>query len=42
VRLGFKISVLVDASASADERLEQIALVYLEDVVGARLGRTGP
>jgi nicotinamidase-related amidase len=39
--LGFKISVLVDACASADERLEQIALVYLEDVVGARLVRTG-
>jgi nicotinamidase-related amidase len=39
--LGFKISVLVDACASADERLEQIALVYLEGVVGVRLGRTG-
>jgi nicotinamidase-related amidase len=38
--LGFKISVLVNACASADERLEQIALVYLEDVVGARLVRT--
>jgi nicotinamidase-related amidase len=39
--LGFKISLLVDACASADERLEQIALAYLEDVVGARLVRTG-
>ena len=39
--LGFKISVLADACASSDERLEQIALVYLEEVVGARLVRAG-
>jgi nicotinamidase-related amidase len=39
--LGFKISVLADACASSDERLEQIALVYLEEVVGARLVRPG-
>ena len=38
--LGFKISVLVDACASADERLEQVAHVYLEDVIGARLIHT--
>ena len=38
--LGFKISVLVDACASADKRLEQVAHVYLEDVVGARLIHT--
>jgi nicotinamidase-related amidase len=39
--LGFKISVLVDACASAVARLEQIALAYLEEVVGVRLVRTG-
>ena len=37
--LGFKISVLTDACATNDERLEQIALEYLEEVVGARLER---
>jgi nicotinamidase-related amidase len=35
--LGFKISVLTDACATNDERLERIALEYLEEVVGARL-----
>ena len=35
--LGFKISVLTDACATNDERLEGIALEYLEEVVGARL-----
>ena len=35
--LGFKISVLVDACASPDARLEDIALTYLESVVGAQL-----
>lgn len=35
--LGFKISVLVDACASTDERLEKIALDYLQEVVGARI-----
>ena len=35
--LGFKISVLTDACATIDERLEQVALEYLEAVVGARL-----
>jgi nicotinamidase-related amidase len=39
--LGFKISVLADACASPNERLEQIALAYLEEVVAARLVRTG-
>ena len=39
--LGFKISILADACASPDERLEQIALAYLEEVVGARLERAG-
>jgi nicotinamidase-related amidase len=36
---GFKVSVLVDACASVDERLEEISLDYLENVVGARLER---
>ena len=35
--LGFKITVLQDACASPDARLEQVALTYLEEVVGARL-----
>jgi nicotinamidase-related amidase len=37
--LGFKISVLVNACASPDERLEQTALFYLEEVVGAQVER---
>jgi nicotinamidase-related amidase len=40
--LGFKISVLTDACATNDERLEQIALEYLEAVVGARLAIAAP
>jgi len=36
---GFKVSVLTDACATNDERLERIALEYLEEVVGARLER---
>lgn len=39
--LGFKISVLTDACATNDERLEQVALEYLEAVVGARLRTSG-
>jgi|SRR5918992_401928 nicotinamidase-related amidase len=39
--LGFKISVLTDACATNDDRLERIALEYLEEVVGARLERAG-
>jgi nicotinamidase-related amidase len=35
--LGFKITVLTDACASPDERLQDVALTYLEEVVGARL-----
>ena len=34
---GFKVSVLTDACSTTDERLERIALEYLEEVVGARL-----
>ena len=34
---GDKITVLRDVCASPDERLEQVALAYLEEAVGARL-----
>lgn len=34
---GFKVSVLVDACATADERMERVSLDYLENVVGAGL-----
>ena len=34
---GFKVSVLVDACATVDERMEGISLEYLEHVVGVRL-----
>jgi nicotinamidase-related amidase len=37
--LGFKVSVLAYASATLDERIEQVALEYLENVVGARIER---
>jgi nicotinamidase-related amidase len=37
--LGFKLTVLADACATTDERLERLSLEYLEQVVGARLGR---
>jgi len=37
--LGFEITVLADACASPNERLEQVALTYLEEVVGAQLER---
>ena len=36
---GLKVSVLTDACATNDKRLERIALEYLEEVVGARLER---
>jgi nicotinamidase/pyrazinamidase len=36
---GFKVTVLTDACATNDPRLERIALEYLEEVVGARLRR---
>ena len=36
---GFKVSVLVDACATVDERMERISLDYAENVVGARLER---
>jgi nicotinamidase-related amidase len=37
--LGFKITVLADACASRNERLERVALTYLEEVVGAQVER---
>ena len=37
--LGFKITVLADACASPDARLEQVALTYLDEVVGAQVER---
>jgi nicotinamidase-related amidase len=37
--LGFKISVLADACATVDERIERIALDYLANVVGVRIER---
>ena len=36
---GFKVSVLADACAAVDERMERISLEYLEEVVGVRLER---
>ncbi len=38
--LGFKISVLADACATVDERVEKVALEYLESVVGVRIERS--
>jgi nicotinamidase-related amidase len=38
--LGFKISVLADACATVDERIEKVALDYLETVVGVRIERS--
>ena len=37
--LGFKITVLAKACATIDERLEQVALEYLEQVAGAFVER---
>jgi nicotinamidase-related amidase len=38
--LGFKVSILADACATVDERVERVALDYLEAVVGARVERS--
>jgi nicotinamidase-related amidase len=38
--LGFKVSVLADACATVDERVEQVALDYLESVAGAFVVRS--
>jgi len=37
---GFKVSILADACATTDERMERLALEYAEDIVGARVERT--
>ena len=37
--LSFKVSVLANACATVDERIERVALEYLESVVGARIER---
>jgi nicotinamidase-related amidase len=36
---GFKVTVLTDACATTNERLERLSFEYLEEVVGARLQR---
>jgi nicotinamidase-related amidase len=38
--LGFKVTVLADACATVDERIERIALEYLEAVGGVRIERS--
>jgi nicotinamidase-related amidase len=38
--LGFKVSVLATACATVDERLERVALEYLEAVAGAVIDRS--
>jgi nicotinamidase-related amidase len=36
---GFKITILADACATTDERMEQLALEYAEEIVGALVER---
>ena len=38
--LGLKVTVLADACATVDERVERIALEYLEEVAGVRVERS--
>jgi nicotinamidase-related amidase len=40
--IGFKITIVTDACATADARLERLSLEYLEKVVGAQLDRAAP
>jgi len=37
---GLKVSILADACATTDERMERLALEYAEEIVGARVERT--
>jgi nicotinamidase-related amidase len=37
---GFMVSILADACATTDERIEQLALEYAEAIVGARVARS--
>ena len=36
--LGFKVTVLADACATADDEMETLALTYAERIVGAFVG----
>ncbi len=36
---GFKVTILADACATTDERLERLALEYAETIVGAVVER---
>lgn len=38
---GFKVSILADACVTTDPEIEALALRYAEDIVGARVERTG-
>jgi len=37
---GFKVSILADACATTDERMERLALEYAQEIVGARVERS--
>jgi nicotinamidase-related amidase len=37
--LGFKVTLLVDACSTVDERIERLSLEYAERIAGARLAR---
>jgi nicotinamidase-related amidase len=38
---GFKVTILADACATADEKIERLAFEYAEKVVGAFVERVG-
>lgn len=38
---GFKVSILADACATTDPEIEELALRYAEEIVGARVERSG-
>jgi len=38
---GLKVTILADACATVDERLEEVALLYAEEVGGVRIERSG-
>jgi nicotinamidase-related amidase len=39
--LGFKVTLVPDACATVDERMERLSLEYAENIVGVRLVRAG-
>jgi nicotinamidase-related amidase len=39
---GLKVSILADACATTDERMERLAFEYAEKIVGAFVERTAP